>query len=213
MGGDRRAMPTVGRHGTARLRTLNGDRGLSHPPPRLVAAHGTTLVLEWLGHASTPSAVRRLRRDGRHPSQESRLCSFYPGGSVPLPIGLPSAATDRPSLTQDGDRPPPRVLGHTGIPALDSLATKAAVFLNISRALRRRVCSSRRRWSASGSGDNRPWPGNAPCSPASRARFPRPSLVALIPTCRAASVIPVAMRPHEAHGLTLPCGCRGLAFH
>jgi hypothetical protein len=137
-----------------------------------------------------PLGVPCLHGDSLHPSQEDRLFRPSIRRSLALHLRIKSAATDLQHLTPDGYRPLRLVLSHQGLPQLNSLATQAAAFVNLSRSSRRRVFSSRRRWSSSCAGHKRPFPGKALSSRASCARCQRPRIVALSPKCRAASATP-----------------------
>ena len=189
-GGDRLAMPTIGRPRMTRLATLDRELGLSHQPPRVGAAHRKPIGLAWLRQAAAPRGGPRLRRAGLPPRPEGGLCSPAIRRSVALHVGRKSAATDLQHCTHDGYRPPRLGLSPQGRPQLTSLAQKAAAFVHISRSMRRRFCSSRRQGSAACSGDTRPFPGKVLSSRASCSRLQRPSLVALLPTCRAALATP-----------------------
>jgi hypothetical protein len=186
MRGDGIAMAPVGGDGTP-LPAPHGDPCLWQQPPRLVPSHGIARGLEWRGQAPTPITVTRLGMQRVHTPQQGHRVTLQPWCSLTLGLGGSSAATDLPPLTPPGTRPGLLVLDATGLSHVASLAQKPRAFVNISRAIRQRLCSARHRGHASWSSETRPCPGNAPVFVGSTSRFQRPRIVALRPRWRAAS--------------------------
>jgi hypothetical protein len=181
------------------LGTVHGALGRPPHPPRVVVAHGTPRVLEGRGRTAATSAVPRLRRHPLLPRPSSRLFSCAPGRRWPRPPGRPSAAPALPPRAPPGDRPPTLGRRHQGLPSCASLAQQAAAVFQRSRALRRRVVSSRRRGRSAWSGAKRPGSGKAPFSWAAGARCHRPRRAAGLPPCRAASApLSPGGRPHAS---------------
>ena len=148
------------------------------------------LVLAWLGQATTALARARLGVNGRAPGPPTPLLSVDPARLAALTLGVNPPAADLPHLPQHTHGPLWLGLGDHGLVQVDALAQTLTVFVQRSRALRRRVCSVRPRASSSGARDRRPWPARAPCSCATAWRCQRPSLGVWLPRWWAASLTP-----------------------
>jgi hypothetical protein len=132
------------------------DARLWHHPPRVVPSDRQAISLERLRPAPTPRTRPRLGVKRSHTGQQGCRLMSPRWGSLAVGIGVQAAATDVQHRTPHGHRPGLLVRHDEGISHVDSLATKPRAVLNISRAIRKRLCSSRHRSTSSWSSKTRP---------------------------------------------------------
>jgi hypothetical protein len=115
VGGDRVAMPTVGRHGMPLPGPAHCYAGLVQHPASLVPPYGKAVRLQLLGHPATPIALPRLGMNRFHTRPQGHFVTIDLRDSLPLSIGVKSAATHCQHITHYCDGPLLLVLRYKGI--------------------------------------------------------------------------------------------------
>jgi hypothetical protein len=172
---DPQAASTEGREAPPpTLRAHTGPPGAPQAPPRPSPQRGGPRPRRGAARPlHTPGQVCAGRGPGLPTRPACRLLCLALGGRLAGRVGRKPTAAARKAGTEDRHGPGQDGRRTNGGPQGNAWAQQAAAFFQISRAIRTRVCSARRRGSAAWSGVRPPGPGNAPWPWAVQARCQR----------------------------------------